>query len=100
MLNVCVWGILVAKYLLAISLSKLEASRIISCAILWGQASAIFLPRVFPEQIRDLAGIHIGGFFLWFLFSFGFWWVGLGWFGGILEGFFCLFFGVCWLLGS
>lgn len=55
--------------LLTIFLSKLEGIST-ACAVVWDQVSATFWPRVFPEQIRDLAGIHVdGSFHLVFLFG-------------------------------
>lgn len=106
MLNVSVWGIPVAKYLLAISLSKLEASRIISCNFM-GPGQCYFLAKSFSRANKRSSRHPCRWiFFLWVLFLFGFWWVGLGVFeGGVVWGgfggvFFCLFIGVCWLLGS
>lgn len=79
-----------------ISLSKLKAIRILSCAILWDHTSAIFLSRVFSVQIRDLGGIHVDGIFFvvvrfGVVFCLVLFWVVWSLFGGFFWfGFWCL----------
>lgn len=72
-MNVCVWVILVTKYLLAsYFLIKTRGNQNSPMCNLWDQVSNIFLPKVFSwaEETRDLAAIHVAGFL-----CAGFWFV-------------------------